>query len=97
MAGHSQGSIYRRGFVLLPQVDKLQQALETTTRAITQGEYEKLLKAAILAAEAGFMSVGLPTSGTKEFGKLFGIGDGDGEFNFNPGAVIGRDKDAVWF
>jgi len=88
---------YRRGFVLLPQVDKLQQALETTTRAITQGEYEKLLKAAIQAAEAGFMSVGLPTSGTKEFGRFIGVGDGDGEFDLHPGTLIGRDKDAVWF
>jgi len=88
---------YKRGFVAMPMVDKAIQALTTTTRAISKGEYEKLLKAAAQAAEAGFMAVGLPTSATKEYGKVFGIGDGDGELDFNPGAVIKREKGAKWF
>jgi len=88
---------YSRGFNIFPALDKAMDALNTTTKAIQKEEYEKLLKAGMQAIDAYFMTKGLPVSGKNEIGKLFGIGDGDGEFNFNPGAVIGRDKDAVLF
>lgn len=35
---------------------------------------------------------GAPVSGAKEAGRLIGIGDKDGSFNFNPEALLGRRK-----
>jgi hypothetical protein len=55
-----------------------------------QGDYEKLLKAVGLAAEAYATSQGLPVSGAKQLGRVFGVGDGDEELNINPGALLGR-------
>jgi hypothetical protein len=35
---------------------------------------------------------GVPVSGLKEAGRAFGIGDGDGEFDFYPQAFLGQRK-----
>ena len=51
---------------------------------------EKFRKAAVAFAEAAGTYHGLPVSGIREAGRAFGIGDGDGEPEFNPGAFAGR-------
>ncbi|MDR1932296.1 MAG: hypothetical protein LBQ57_05655 [Spirochaetales bacterium] len=38
------------------------------------------------------MFIGAPASGAKEAGRVFGIGDEDGELDFNPEAFLGRRK-----
>jgi hypothetical protein len=38
------------------------------------------------------MSAGLPVSAMKQTGRVMGIGDGDRELDFNPGALFGNKK-----
>jgi hypothetical protein len=81
---------YRSSFNIFPTLDIAVQALSTATKGIQDKDQERLIKAGVQAMEAFFMTKGLPVSGTKEAGRLFGIGDGDGELGFNPGALLGR-------
>jgi hypothetical protein len=53
---------------------------------------EKFRKAALTFGEAAGIYKGLPVSGIKEAGRVFGIGDGDGEFDFYPQAFFGQRK-----
>ena len=81
---------YQSGFNLLPMYDKTSYALQNIIRGVREKDFDKLLKASAQAWEAAEIFTGLPSSARKEYMNLFGISDGDGELDFNPGAVIGR-------
>jgi len=81
---------YQSGMNLLPALDKGKNAAGNLVKGIQQKDFNKLLKASAQAVETAGLLTGLPVSGTKEFGRLFGIGDDDGEINFNPGALLGK-------
>jgi hypothetical protein len=81
---------YSSGINLFPTLQRIANAAQTGVKGMQQGDYEKLLKAVSLAVEAYATSQGLPVSGAKQLGRAFGIGDGDGELDFNPGAFLGR-------
>jgi hypothetical protein len=53
---------------------------------------ERARKAFLNALEAFMTWRGLPVSGVKELGRATGIGDWDGEFEFNPEAFLGWRK-----
>lgn len=57
------------------------------TKAITKGDWEK---AAWKYGEAAGLATGLPVSGTKEVLYAAGIGDKDGQLEFNPESFLGR-------
>jgi hypothetical protein len=71
----------------------VQQAMRTGQK-LGEEDGEAAGKAALkglLHFEAGLAySLGLPQSGGKELLRAIGIGDGDGELGFNPGAFLGR-------
>lgn len=75
---------YSQGFSdMFPLVTK-------TTTGIAQvqkGDYDKAFDNFMQAAG---LSLGLPVSGVKELKALTGVGDGDGEINLYPQALIGR-------
>ena len=50
------------------------------------------IKAAGNLAQGFGISQGLPVSGVKELGRVFGIGDDDGEFDLYWQAILGRRK-----
>jgi hypothetical protein len=81
---------YQGSQTLIPAAAKLLQAVDTGIKAAQEKDFDKWFKAAATGAEAGELFVGLPVSGEKELEALFGIGDGDGELNLNPGALAGR-------
>jgi hypothetical protein len=81
---------YRGGLNLFPTLRKGADMVSNAARGIHEGDFDKLLKASATALEALFMAKGLPVSGPKQIGRVIGIGDGDGELGFNPGAVSGR-------
>jgi hypothetical protein len=81
---------YQSGMNLLPTLQKGLNAGQTAIKGVQQKDFGKLLKAAAVAAEAAGIRYGLPVSGVKEGAELLGIGDDDGELNFNPGALAGR-------
>jgi hypothetical protein len=81
---------YQSGMNLLPTLQKGLNAGENAIKAYQEKDFDKLLKAAATAAETAGMAKGLPVSGIKEAGRVIGIGDGDREPSFNPGAVFGR-------
>lgn len=58
--------------------------------ALTDENYQK---AATKFAEGMALSIGLPTSGAKELGRAFGIGDGEEGLDFYPEAFLGRRKE----
>jgi hypothetical protein len=85
------------GSNLFPVLDEFRTGAQQVSTAIQKGSVgddEAARKAWIKAASnigEGFgMTFGVPVSGAKELGRVFGIGDGDGELGFNPGAFIGR-------
>jgi hypothetical protein len=53
---------------------------------------ERFRKAAATFGEAVGTYHGIPVSGLKEAGRVIGIGDGDGEFDFYPQALLGQRK-----
>ena len=60
-----------------------------SAKALTDGDYQKMAK----NLEQGLaLSLGLPLSGAKELEAAIGYGDGDGELELNPGALVGRRK-----
>jgi hypothetical protein len=79
---------YQRGLNILPALQKVVNAGENAVKAYQSKDFDKLLKASAGAVEALGIYKGLPVSGFKEAGRILGIGDG--ELNFNPGAVLGR-------
>ncbi|MDR2942447.1 MAG: hypothetical protein LBV17_07650 [Treponema sp.] len=81
---------YSSGLNLFPTMQKWLNAGQSTVKGLQQGEFDSLLKASAQFAEAAAMTKGLPVSGAKELGVLLGIGDKDGELDFNPEAVVGR-------
>jgi len=81
---------YSSGVNLFPTLWKARGALESGAKGLHSREFDNYLKAAAKAAEAYGIYKGLPISGIKELGALFGVGDGDGELNINPGALAGR-------
>ena len=68
---------------LWPTFDKYYNGLNSFIKQ----DYEKALKN---VSQGLALTLGLPLSGIKEAGALFGIGDGDGEIELNPGALAGR-------
>jgi hypothetical protein len=86
----TENMVYRSGLNILPTLEKGSRAAQTTIKAVQDKDFKKLLKASALATEAAFTAKGLPVSGLKEGARLIGIGDGDGEPGFKPGALLGR-------
>jgi len=78
------------GLNFIPAFEKGYKALQAGTKSFQQKDFDKMLKATALAAEAAGIYKGLPVSGIKELEALLGIGDGDGKVNIHPGAVFGR-------
>ncbi|MDR2176690.1 MAG: hypothetical protein LBP20_01455 [Treponema sp.] len=81
---------YQGGANLLPAMEKGFSAAAGAVSGVQNKDFDKLLKAAAAAVEAAALFKGLPVSGGKEALLLLGIGDGDNEFGFNPGALLGR-------
>jgi hypothetical protein len=81
---------YQSGMNLLPTLGKIRNATQNTVKGINDKDFDSLLKAAAEAAEAAGLATGLPVSAAKEYGRVIGIGDGDGEMTINPWAVTGR-------
>jgi hypothetical protein len=84
---------------LFPVAKEAGLAAETAIKTgykLGEGDAAAAKKAALKTLghlEAGFeYSLGLPYSGRKELLRVFGIGDGDGEFDFYPQALWGRRK-----
>jgi len=79
------------GANLVPAFEKGYKALQAGISAAQQKEFEKNIKAMAQAGgEALMLYHGIPLSGVKTIGRTLGIGDGDGELNFKPGAIVGR-------
>jgi len=81
---------YTSGANLIPAFQKIKYAAQTGLKGIQQGDFNMMMKAAAQAAEGAAIYKGLPVSGIKTVGRVLGIGDGDGELDFNPGALAGR-------
>jgi hypothetical protein len=79
------------GVNLIPAFEKAYKSLQAGISASQQKDFEKnIKKAAEAGLEAFALYKALPLSGPKTIGRALGIGDGDGELNFNPGALLGR-------
>ncbi|MCL2832094.1 MAG: hypothetical protein FWD78_02895 [Treponema sp.] len=80
----------------LAVMDKAFQGIGTLGTLIWEDEEikrnKKIQRTISLLAEAFGIAAGLPVSGIKELGLTAGIGDGDGELNFNWEALLGRRK-----
>jgi hypothetical protein len=81
-------------FPVLKEVTGTVQSAIKTGQKLGEGDGEAAKKAAwkvLEHFEAGLAySLGAPQSGGKELLRAIGIGDGDGELEFNPGAFAGR-------
>jgi hypothetical protein len=79
---------------VLPAVEKALVGMYDAIVTIREEDPDKRMKryqrAAGNMAEAAGLYFGLPTSGAKELGRVFGIGDGDGEFELYLQALTGR-------
>ena len=85
---------YRGSRNILSVVDKAVDGLAGLAKAAREDDPEKSRKRAARAwqsvGEAVGVWFGAPVSGGKELGAALGIGDGDGEFEFNPEAFLGH-------
>jgi hypothetical protein len=84
------GRVSLTGERLFPQLNSVEKGLSSLAN-------KNIARAVASFVEAFMLSTGLPVSGAKEAGRVIGVGDGDGELSFNPGAAIRREEGAKWW
>jgi len=78
---------YTGGLNILPVLDKGKQAVTTAIKGVQQADAEMIAKSVGQGIMMYSMYHGLPSQGIRDFGKLTGIGDGDGKLDFDLGAL----------
>jgi hypothetical protein len=81
---------FRHTTNLFPALDALGNTGNKTMKWFEDKNAENAWSVAAQAFETAMLYTGGPISGIKELGSAIGIGDGDGELEFNPSAFLGR-------